>query len=123
MRTLHTEADLIGPPVALREALAACMERWRTSGVPYDPAGEFLLLVEPADSIDAVCLRVGAYLNGEDKPLRGEWTTGWGPCFETYICFSDDGCGLSLVTPKLPGIDANLLALCAAYVTQQPPLT
>lgn len=123
MRVLHTEADLIGLPPALRDALAACLERWRESGVPYDPTGEFLLLVEPGDSIDAVCLRVGAYLDGEDESLPGEWTTDWGPCFETYICFSDDGCGLSLVTPKLPGIDANLLALCAAYVTQQPPLT
>lgn len=123
MRALHTEADLIGLPVALREVLAACMERWRTSGVSYDPAGEFLLLVEPGDSIDAVCRHVSASLNDEGESLPGEWTTDWGPCFETYICFSDDGCGLSLVTPKLPGIDANLLALCAAYVTQQPPLT
>lgn len=123
MRALHTEADLTGLPATLRDALAACLARWRTSGVPYDPTGEFLLLVEPGDSIDAVCQRVSLGLGDGDDSLPGEWTTDWGPCFETYICYSDDGCGISLVTPKLPGIDANLLALCAAYATQQPPLT
>lgn len=81
------------------------------------------MLVEPGDSIDAVCRHVSACLNDEYESLPGEWTTDWGPCFETYIRFSDDGCGISLVIPKLPGIDANLLVLCAAYVTQQPPLT
>ena len=123
MRALRTEDDLAGLPASLRDALAACLERWRTSGVPYDPAGELLLLVEPGDSIDAVCRYVSTGLDDEDESLPGEWITDWGPCFETYICFSDNGNGVSLVTPKLPGIDANLLALCAAYVTQQPPLT
>lgn len=122
MRALHTEADLIGFPASLREALTACLLRWRTSGVPYDPAGEFVLLVEPGDSIDAVCRHVSLGLD-DDASLPGEWTTDWGPCFETYICFADDGNGVSLVTPKLPGIDPKLLALCAAYVTEQAPLT
>jgi len=122
MRALRTEADLVGLPPPLRDALAACLERWRTSGVPYDPAGEFLLLVEPGDSIDVVCRHVSVALDDEES-LPGEWTTDWGPRFETYVCFSDDGCGVSLVTPKLSGIDPDLLALCAAYVTQQPALT
>lgn len=123
MRALHSEADLAGLPVPLQDALAACLLRWRTSGVPYDPAGEFLLLVEPGDSIDAVCQHVSLGFDDEDNSLPGEWTTDWGPCFETYICYTDDGCGVSLITPKLPGINADLLALCAAYVTQQPPTT
>ena len=38
------------------EALAACLERWRTSNVPYDPEGEFLLLVEPGDTLDLAAL-------------------------------------------------------------------
>lgn len=123
MRALHTEAELVDLPPLLRDALAACLERWRTSNVPYDPEGEFLLLVEPGDSIDAVCHRVSQGMADDDCLTLGEWTTDWGPCFETYVCFSDDGCGISLVTPKSPGIDDNLLALCAAYVSQQPPLT
>lgn len=124
MRALHTEAELADLPSPLRDALAACLERWRTSNAPYDPEGEFLLLVEPNDSIDGVCQRLSLLdMEDDDFLALGEWTTDWGPCFETYVCFSYDGRGLSLVTPKLQGIDANLLALCAAYVSQQPPLT
>jgi len=48
MRALHTEADLIGLPVALRDALAACMERWRTSDVSYDPAASSCCWLNPA---------------------------------------------------------------------------
>lgn len=103
MRALRTEADLAGLPAPLRDALTACLERWRTSGVLYDPAGEFLLLVEPGDSIDAVCRYVGAGLGDEGEPLPGERTTDWGPCFETYISFSDDGRGISLRRFRLSG--------------------
>lgn len=115
MRALRSEAELADLPSALRSSLAACLERWRTAGAPCDPDGEFLLLVEPGDDLAAICARVLPGIEDDDCLAIAEWTTDWGTCFETYVCFSDDGCGLSLVTPKLPGIDANLLALCSAY--------
>lgn len=75
MRALHTEAELVDLPPPLRDALAACLERWRTSNVPYDPEGEFLLLVEPGDSIEAVCHRVSqgmaAWRSASGPPTGG----------------------------------------------------
>ena len=37
--------------------------------------------------------------------------------YDLGFVLSDSGFGVGLVVPKLPGIDAQLLALCEAYAT------
>ncbi len=36
-------------------------------------------------------------------------------CYELAFLYSDDGAGVSLFIPKSPGIDAEVLAFCAAF--------
>jgi hypothetical protein len=36
-------------------------------------------------------------------------------CYELLFMFSDDGAGINFFVPKSPGIDADLLELCARF--------
>lgn len=124
MRRLRLDADLADIPAPLRDELAACLQRWAESGVPYGPGDDLILLVEPGDSVDAVAgyLRGEDDGHGEDFDPPAEWVTDRGVCFEMFICWSDDGNGISVMVPKADGVDPLLLELCAAYVDQQAHL-
>ena len=41
-------------------------------------------------------------------------------CYELVYIFTDDGAGVSMFIPKSPGIDAELLSLCARYAEREP---
>lgn len=41
-------------------------------------------------------------------------------CYELVYIFTDDGAGVSMFIPKSPGIDAELLSLCARYADRDP---
>lgn len=41
-------------------------------------------------------------------------------CYEMMFLFSDDGAGVNFFIPKSPGIDADLLALCARFAVREP---
>lgn len=126
MRLLRSDADLSDLPLPLRQEVADCLKRWAESGVPYGPEDILVALVEPGDSVDAVARYVSGAAgdeNEEDVAPPAEWTTDRGCAFEMFICWSDDGCGVSVFTPKTEGIDPLLLELLAAYAAQQSALT
>lgn len=39
-------------------------------------------------------------------------------CYEMVIVLSDDGAGVEILIPKVPGIDPDLMALCRRYATR-----
>jgi hypothetical protein len=41
--------------------------------------------------------------------------------YEIVYVVSDDGFGYEVFVPKRPGVDPELLAMCAAYATPAPP--
>ena len=44
-------------------------------------------------------------------------------CYEVMFLFSDDGAGINFFIPKSPGIDAEILALCARFAVPAPEVT
>lgn len=77
-----------------------------------------VIVVDPGDSMEAVAEATDLILDPDHGDfLPFEWITDKGESYEAYIVFSDDGDGLSLIIPKLAGIDARLLALCEMFVT------
>jgi hypothetical protein len=83
------------------------------------------VVVEPGDRPEALAGELGFH------PLEARWdgsrfgTPGFSPPFELaeehaawyelVFVLSDDGFGLEVFVPKAPGVDPELLALCAAY--------
>jgi hypothetical protein len=119
MRQLSTNSDLSDIPEPLREEVAACLQRWRTSGVLAEPETELIALVEPGDSITTVAALLGDDVADDEFVLPAEWVTDLGCMMEAYVCWSDDGHGISLLVPKADSTDPALLALCLDLVS--PP--
>lgn len=96
-----------------------------TQGEAYDPDiyGEFVL-VEAGDCIADIEAIIGFPLvpaGDADFSPSFEWLVEWPICYEAVFIFSDDGYGIDLLIPKLPGIDADLLAMCRKYATPAEP--
>jgi len=76
-----------------------------------------------------IVLTMGSTLNPFDGSRYGEsdFTPSFealeehSHCFEMLFILSDNGFGIALFIPKHPGIDADLLAMCAEYAV--PALT
>ena len=96
----------------------------------YDRHGE-LIVVEVGDTVSQLEAEVGCpILNDYDGACFGE--PGFSPvfeaieehaaCYEVVAILSDDGFGVAMFVPKQPGIDAELLAMCAAHATPAPDL-
>lgn len=98
----------------------------------YDTHG-YMIVVEPDDSIDSLESETSCPIlhNTFDGSRYGE--ADFTPCFEALEehshCFemlfilSDSGFGIALFIPKHPGIDADLLAMCAEYAEPAIALT
>lgn len=82
-----------------------------TQGATYDSDvyGPFVV-VEAGDCMG----QIDAYLG---RPFMGnfEWLVEWPCCYEAVFILSDDGYGIDMMIPKMVGIDADLLSMCAAY--------
>ena len=96
-----------------------------TQGEAYDPDvyGQFVL-VEAGDcaaEIEAVvgCKIVSA--GDADFAPSFEWLVEHSTCYEAVFIFSDDGYGIDLLIPKLPDVDADLLAMCRKYAVPAGP--
>jgi hypothetical protein len=92
----------------------------------YDPdvLGNFLI-VQPGDSLAIINGQLGFDI------LANKWTgirfgtPGFTPsfeileehpsCYEMVFVLGDDGYGIELFIPKVPGIDPDLLAMCMQY--------
>lgn len=95
-------------------------------GEPYDPErhGEWLL-VEPGDTGEALEEATGVpILSNPFAEVRFghadfvpvcEVLEQHATCYEMVFLMSDDGAGVTFFIPKSPGIDAELLSLCAAF--------
>ena len=90
----------------------------------YDQHG-YMIIVEPGDSIESLESETCCSIlhNGFDDTQFGE--ADFTPCFEAFeehaSCYemvfilNDEGFGLAIFIPKHPGINAELLAMCAEY--------
>lgn len=98
---------------------------------PYDPDETgYMVIAEPGDSIDALEKETGCpILSGLFDDARfpdpafspsAEWIEEFPGCFEAVFILNDGGFGIDLFIPKLPGIDPELLAMCAKFATPAP---
>lgn len=93
---------------------------------PYDPnlLGYFVV-VEPDDSVPALETQTGCSIVRGRCGSTQYGQPGFAPafefieehphCYEMVFVLSDDGFGIDLFVPKVPGIDSQLLALCVSY--------
>lgn len=89
-----------------------------------------VVIVEPGDTLADVDAALNHQLLLNDYSGRRYVDAGFIPCFETLIehptfyemFFVEGGgeVGISVVIPKSPDIDAELLALCVRHAVQAP---
>jgi len=114
----------------LRELLD---ERFRdlAQDEPYDPdLYGYFVVVEPGDRVAALEEATGCPLLGDffgearfgepDFAPAFEWLAAHALWYEIAYVLNDDGFGIGVFVPRQPGIDPDLLALCAAYATPAP---
>lgn len=102
-------------------------------GEPYDLEfhGE-MIVVEPGDTLASLERDSGVPIAGnpfDDSRFPDpdfvpicEYLEEHSHCYELMFLFSDDGAGVSFFVPKSPGIDADLLELCARFAVRAPEL-
>ena len=88
-----------------------------------------MIVVEPGDTLESLEEETGLPIATNpfddcrfpypDFAPAAEFIDEHAPCFEALYLFSDDGAGTSLFIPKAPGIDADLLALCARFAVRE----
>ncbi|SFM51565.1 hypothetical protein [Nitrosomonas communis] len=96
------------------------------AGEPYDyDIHGYMVVVEPGDSIAALEQEIGFPIlhNLFDDTCYGE--PDFSPsfealeehagCYELVYIFNDEGFGAGIFIPKQPGVDGDLLAMCAEY--------
>jgi len=122
MRILREAHDLLLIAEPLRAIAGECLDRWATSGTPYVPGADLVVLVEQDDRLSDIADLVDLLIDLEDEeevpPF--EHVTDHGVCFEAVMIVDDDGIGCSLLVPKSAGIDVRLLDWCEMLVTPAP---
>ena len=109
-----------------------CLLRKRRTQLGYDfDLSELahFLIVQPADDLCAIeqALGFSILVNQVDGSRFGdtdfspssEWIADHGFCFEAVFIFCDSGFGHVLLVPKLPAVDAELIAFCTHYASAQ----
>ncbi len=120
MRHLDSDSDLGDLPEPLRQEIVACLQRWQSSGEPLTDYESPVALVEPGDSMTTVAELLGDDVADDDFVLPAEWVADLGCVLEAYICWSNDGYGISLLIPKADSTDPALLAHCLDLVSPPP---
>ena len=96
------------------------------SGEPYDyDLHGYMIVVEPNDSIESLeietrCSILHNFFNDtefgdSDFTPCFEALEEHASCYEMVFILNDEGFGLAIFIPKHPGINAELLAMCAEY--------
>ena len=119
MRHPVSDQDLNDLAEPLRREVVSCLARWRSAKLGPTDYEALVALVEPGDSVATVAALLGDIAD-EDFVLPAEWVTDLGCVFEAYICWSDDGYGVSLLVPNDDAIDPVLLALCRDLASPPP---
>ena len=100
------------------------------NGDEYDPdIHGVMIVVEPGDTLDSLEEQSGLPI--ATNPFDGarfpdpnfvpvcEALEEHAGCYEMMFLFSDDGAGVNLFIPKHPGIDADVLSLCARFSVRE----
>jgi len=119
MRQLDSDSDLGDLAEPLRREILSCLVRWRSTNLGPTDYEALVVLVEPGDSVASVAALLGDIAD-DDFVLPAEWISDLGCVFEAYICWNDDGYGVSLLVPKDDAIEPVLLALCRDLASQPP---
>ncbi|MDE2388818.1 MAG: hypothetical protein KGN35_07015 [Betaproteobacteria bacterium] len=134
MRIVRDPASINGiPDPGIRDLVSQRFSQI-LSGESYDyNTHGYMIVVEPGDSIDSLESETSCPIlhNTFDGSRYGE--ADFTPCFEALeehshcyemlFILSDSGSGIELFIPKHPGIDADLLAMCAEYAVPATALT
>ncbi|SFN15292.1 hypothetical protein [Nitrosomonas communis] len=128
----HNLVDRIPDP-AIRELV---QQRFTEicAGEPYDyDLHGYMVVVEPGDSVETLEQEIGFPIlrNLFDGASYGE--PDFSPsfealeehvsCYEMVYIFNDEGFGADIFIPKQPGVDGDLLAMCAEYAAPATALT
>ena len=119
MRHLASNSNLADLSEPLRHEVAACLQRWQTSGVPVAEDEAPVILVEQCDTLATVAALLGDVAD-DDFVVPAEWLADLGCVLEAYICWGADGQGVSLLIPKADSTDPVLLAHCLDLVSSAP---
>ena len=95
-------------------------------GEPYDyDLHGYMIVVEPGDSVEDLeqetsCrilhnLFDDVHFGNPDFSPSFEAMGEHASCYEMVFILNDEGFGIDIYIPKYPGIDADLLAMCAEY--------
>ena len=95
-------------------------------GAAYDHREHgYMIVVEPGDSVESLEAESGcSILNDPDESIHFghpefspacEVLDEHPGCFEMAFILNDDGFAIALFIPKRDGVDADLLAMCAAF--------
>ncbi|RYH69870.1 MAG: hypothetical protein EON54_02030 [Alcaligenaceae bacterium] len=96
---------------------------------PYDPETMgYFIVAEPSDTVAAVNGQLGFDILSNrrdgirfDQPgfnTSFEMLEEHRSCYEIVIVMRDDGFGVEVFVPKLPGIDSDLLAMCSMHAVR-----
>ena len=62
----------------------------------------------------------GSHFGDPDFSPSSEWIADHGFSYEAAFVFDDSGYGHVVLVPKLPAVNADLIAFCAQYASPQP---
>jgi hypothetical protein len=124
------EAARSHPNPELRRLIAERIEQF--SQYQCDIADLVVMIhVQPGDRIADIDSRLGfSVLTNRFNGVRfgdSAFTPSWDvleehrTCYELIFVISDDGFGFELFIAKEPGVDAELLAMCAAFAKEPTP--
>ena len=103
------------------------------AGEPYDyDRHGYMIVVEPGDTVDALEKESGCAILYDpfgDVPYgHPDFTPSFDILEDRHVCYealflTTDDFGITIFIPKVEGIDACLLAMCAEYAIPAPELT
>lgn len=129
LRSLADVAQLDDP--ALRMLIEQRIRQISGCAAWDDGVLGYFIVAEEADSVEALEAESGcpiltglfgdARFPSEDFSPCFEWLEEHELYYEAVWILNDDGYGIDLLIPKRPGIDPELLAMCASFATPAPP--
>jgi len=112
----------------IRQLIAERIEALAADGEYSLQELAFFIVVEPGDTLVALDACVGFPVLGHRYSGLRFGDPGYTPgfeileehpsCYEMVFILSDDGFGVQVFVPKVPGVDADLLAFCAAFAAR-----
>lgn len=114
MRPVRSLTDIALASVPLRQLAQETLEHWESLGLDAGEDASFVVLAEPGDQLCDL-----AHVLGQDseEDLLAEWVADHPAAFEVFVCWSDDGHGVSVLIPKTAQIDHRLQHWCRQHAS------